>query len=549
MLSVFLINSFQEINCTTTSIRNIETVVDGIAAARKVMTIYDLLKSYPPTFVDYLYKKYPKSIQAPTSTSSSFWSFFINPEMKSAYDFVVDLTRPTDIYSELRAYPLTFPGGKANYDSKVAENYSRFVINVVGRYNVGKTYILRLLANIDLGHSFIERTDGISVSLTHFAQCSFALIDTAGTRTPVQFEQDTFSQYSYERQVSDSFIQEIAFNSAEIFILVVNQLTLDDQLYLKTLVKRLGEKHSQNDIRQRLLIVHNWFNLKTRKEIETVENTELHGLFRARKQPQGYWLSKDFKHFVFADDTSGDGKVQNSHSVEHIHDMIKGSSVGKDNNILRKIINETEKVLSKFLIRQPSSSGTNKRTDSSVNSVKGRISTSGTIDYQYKHEIKVELDIKPLTIGKQIQPIYFLVPKKELEKDVTLSQNLRFNYDGSISMDYSSSSFIPDMRIATINEKGDVQIKIECLSCSPDYKVILRGTSLTIQAEKLVDDVTVKDHINTLRSGRFEVTVPIAQLDQDRSFDFTKIEKKFENGIIIITIPVISFDGTRNDEL
>ena len=64
-----------------------------------------------------------------------------------------------------------------------------FVVNVVGGYNVGKTYVLKLLTNINIGHSLTE--------------------------------------------------QEIAFNSADIFVLVVNQMTLDDQLYLKALTKRL----------------------------------------------------------------------------------------------------------------------------------------------------------------------------------------------------------------------------------------------------------------------------------------------------------------------
>ncbi|CAF1422055.1 unnamed protein product [Adineta steineri] len=550
ILSVVLLNSFQETNSATSSVPNIETIINTITTDRKVVPLYDLLVKYPPTLVDYLYKNYPTAIQAPKlSSSSSFWSFFINPEGKSAYDFVVDLTRPTDIYSELKAYPLTFPRGKENYDRKVNEEHSRFVINVVGRYNVGKTYILRLLAKINLGDSFTERTDGISVALTNLGALSMALIDTAGTRTPVRFKQNTFLQYSYERQVSDSFIQEIAFNSAEIFILVVNQLTLDDQLYLKTLLKRLGEKYTPKEIKQRLLLVHNWFNLRTRKEIETVENSELAGLFQAQKQPQGYWLSDDFKHFVFADDTSLEGNIQNSHSVEHIHDMIKGAAVGQEKDILKKIIHETETILSRFLVEQPSASETNRRADSNVNYVQGFIRTGGTIDFQHKHDMVVELDIKPLITGKKIQPISFLVPKKDLAKNVKLSQNLRFNYDGSISVDYSSNSFIPDMRVATINEKGDIQIKIECLSCSANYKVFLRGNSVTIKAEKLAEDVTVKDHINTLRSGRFEVTVPLMQLYQEHAFDFNKLEKKFENGIITVTIPVINFDEMGNGEL
>jgi predicted GTPase len=149
----------------------------------------------------------------------------------------------------LKAYPILFLLGKEVYDDKLLEKKDRFIVNVVGRYNVGKTYILRLLANIDLGDSFTERTIGVSVSLPSPKDTNgtpMALIDTTGTRTPVLFDNKNFNTRSYQRQVSDSFIQEIAFNSADVFVLVVNQFTLDDQLYLKTLTRRLKVFASKN---------------------------------------------------------------------------------------------------------------------------------------------------------------------------------------------------------------------------------------------------------------------------------------------------------------
>jgi predicted GTPase len=164
---------------------------------------------------------------------------------ESAYDFIVDLTRPTDILEKSRGYQLIFPNGKSAYDDKIRlQNQRRtwFIINIVGRYNVGKTYVLRLLAGINLGHSFVERTQGVSVSLptpVNNEQPMIALIDTAGSRTPVCFDTNTFSNLAYEKQISDSFIQEIALNSAEVFVYVINQLTLDDELGLKKLYKRL----------------------------------------------------------------------------------------------------------------------------------------------------------------------------------------------------------------------------------------------------------------------------------------------------------------------
>jgi hypothetical protein len=195
-------------------------------AAKVANNIMDVVGNYPPIFVEQFLALFHQNTS----------------ETRRSYDFIVDLTRPTDIFEGLKAYPISFPLGKDFYDKRMQEETHRFLVNVVGRYNVGKTYVLRLLANIDLGHSFTQRTIGVSVSLPPPKDTNgtpLALIDTAGTRTPVPYEDETFKDKSYERQVSDSFIQEVALNSANVFVLVVNQLTLDDELYLKTLTKRL----------------------------------------------------------------------------------------------------------------------------------------------------------------------------------------------------------------------------------------------------------------------------------------------------------------------
>jgi hypothetical protein len=195
-------------------------------AAQVANNIMDVVGNYSPIIIEQFLATFNKNTPVP----------------RQSYDFIVDLTRPTDIFEGLKAYPISFPRGKDAYDKKMQEEMDRFVVNVVGRYNVGKTYVLRLLADIDLGHSFTERTIGVSVSLPSPKDTNgtpLALIDTAGARTPVAYEDETFKDKSYQRQVSDSFIQEVALNSADVFVLVVNQMTLDDQLYLKTLTKRL----------------------------------------------------------------------------------------------------------------------------------------------------------------------------------------------------------------------------------------------------------------------------------------------------------------------
>jgi predicted GTPase len=250
-----------ENNYNVANLKTIHKIIDTVKTAKD---IWNIVKDLPPTFADVLQtisklaNQKNSTKQDDKNASSNNTNRYDGSKMRqSSYDFVIDLTRPTDIYGELKAYPLSFPRGKKAYDDKTKPNdqvSSRFIVNVIGRYNVGKTYILRLLGNIDLVHSFTERTNGISVSLPNPRDehdPSLALIDTAGSRTPVDYNSETFSRLAYEKQISDAFIQEIALNSSEIFLVVLNQLTLDDQLYLKMLRKRLKVRKLFRSIRSR----------------------------------------------------------------------------------------------------------------------------------------------------------------------------------------------------------------------------------------------------------------------------------------------------------
>ena len=89
---------------TTSSIQHVQRIIDAV---RNSPNYLELVKDLPPTLAEYLLTSIsPKHKEKP---------------IKSAYDFVVDLTRPTDIYDTLKAYPLSFPLGKAVYDNKTKE--------------------------------------------------------------------------------------------------------------------------------------------------------------------------------------------------------------------------------------------------------------------------------------------------------------------------------------------------------------------------------------------------------------------------------------------
>ncbi|CAF1671493.1 unnamed protein product, partial [Adineta ricciae] len=404
--------------------------------------------------------------------------------------------------------------------------------------------------NINLGHSFTERTNGLSVALPLLSDTDntpLALIDTAGTRTPVEYSDETFKNRSYERQVSDSFIQEVAISSAQIFVCIVNQLTLDDQLYLKSLYNRLiDDGLTPVDIQQRLLLVHNYFNLQTVDEVEKTEKYELETLFGARKQPQGFWLSKEFKHFVIAHVDSEAGKKYNTRSIEQIRTMIKGANAAKDSDVLRTIIRKIETLLSKVLVEEASV----KPDIKLKNSQQGILSSIASgiralVSYNPEkpmkvmpeRQVKVQLEVQELNLDKG-QPLWFICPKSPLSGNVTLSRQLTFAEDGSVHIDYSSH-FVPGIRVVRL-EDDDIQIEVECPSCENSFSVTTRGTMVIIKGEKVmnaIDDYST-ELMNTYRMGTFQIEVPTTTKENNYVYDMRKkaIDTRYANGVIVLKL-------------
>ncbi len=80
---------------------------------------------------------------------------------------------------------------------------------------------------------------------------------------------------------------------------------------------------------------------------------------------------------------------------------------------------------------------------------------------------------------------------------------------------------------------------IECLSCSNEsIKVTLKGTKLIVQGERIGTKMS-KDYLNTRKVGKFELELPVSNLDDEKAFDFTRKENYFREGIITIIVPVV----------
>ncbi|CAF1486724.1 unnamed protein product [Didymodactylos carnosus] len=196
-------------------------------------------------------------------------------------------------------------------------------------------------------------------------------------------------------------------------------------------------------------------------------------------------LSNHFKHFILANDNSKTGKHYNKKTIDRLQIMIGGAlPEGKEKDLLAKIMVEIEKLLAIFLTeKKPERKNVLETIFSSM--VRGTlkwINGRPETDLAYKKQVRVELEAKPVSFD-QLKTIYFICPKEPIPEGA-MSQNLRFNHDESVYIDFSSH-FVPDMTILNEKSSGDLVLRIECPACSPKYSAKPTENGLMIiQGEK-----------------------------------------------------------------
>ena len=171
----------------------------------------------------------------------------------------------------------------------------------LGETNKGKTFIINILTNKNLKSGSEYKTEGISCKFSDFQYSNneindsnesekFLLFDTAGRSEPLLIEpkeklkiKDDLkriveSNYR-DLRISEEFLKNLLINHSQIIIVVVNQLTLSEQIFLYEL------KNQQNF--DQLFIIHNLFNFEKKEDMEDyIDSTFIRSIY--------FDMSKDY---------------------------------------------------------------------------------------------------------------------------------------------------------------------------------------------------------------------------------------------------------------
>ena len=117
-------------------------------------------------------------------------------------------------------------------------------------------------------------TEGLSVKLLNDA----LIIDTPGRETPINWfgnnlfsftdiEQLTIDQHIKDKLIMDQLMEDFLVDVSNVFILVVNQLTLSDQILVNNYIKKYERTLKENQEHKQLVIIHNYYTLNHYNDI------------------------------------------------------------------------------------------------------------------------------------------------------------------------------------------------------------------------------------------------------------------------------------------
>ena len=144
------------------------------------------------------------------------------------------------------------------------------IVSVLGNKNTGKSFILHLLTGKKIPNGYTVTTEGLSFIIPDNEENrdnNYILIDTAGTESPLLIDNPEnyanidLDKMAKDRQITDFFLQKFILEKSDIFLCVVDSLTLTDQKFINRIIKNYTNKN--------IFIIH---NLKTFIEKNQVEN-------------------------------------------------------------------------------------------------------------------------------------------------------------------------------------------------------------------------------------------------------------------------------------
>ena len=431
---------------------------------------------------------------------------------------------------------LTKSGWKVESRNINQENKAKQVaiISVLGNKNSGKSFILHLLTDKPIPNGYSVTTKGLSLIIPDNDKNkddNLILIDTAGTDSPLlsdilkeenqeENENPIIENILKDRQITDYFIQKFILEKSDIFICIIDNLTLTEQKFINRIIKYYKHK--------KIFIVHNLKTFIKRKQVEDyIKDTLLQSLtfdlekeeyndlteIKIGEEQNVYYYKQKFKendriiiHLIMANQDSEAGKYYNNFTISYLNTQLKQVKEKKPFDVIKNLKDFLVSISGEILKTklEPNSLSEDENVikvnidklelkDFSIDILGNNIIKDTVFTPKYRYGFFVDKDKKEKKLFIEIELFAKWVINQKIElKD----SNFIITINGEKSMDIPKRKYISYNY--TQSNKFNLEIKIGIdkgfLKEEPEHKeenglhILIYSIKSKSKEEKIVDD-------------------------------------------------------------
>ena len=406
-----------------------------------------------------------------------------------------------------------------NIKNKISENEKFSIIGLVGRENIGKTFILNKICEFNLPSGSNIHTKGLSVKYSN--KNNLVCLDSAGMQTPVYYyDEKIMERFSIseedlkkndeikhkmidDRTITDVFIQDFILDVCEVILIVVGQLSQYDQKF----IERISAKYKS---KKKIIIIHNFSNLFSIQDVEKKIDKDIMKIYEGvkrtipgsdiceyiEKNPDK--TKENISHLVLGVDWCDSGFKYNEITFQYLKDILDTRIDKKSFDIIQELTNFIEENYRLYF------------------QFKKRPKEKFTLNYDKNNEsLKIQSDVdyqiaNPLfnSLGNLVTNPPYEIFERSNDKYICLIElpDLKFDKSLKMSLDRKKTEF-------------------NCL--------IIQGIK---NSSEIADSVENDMIIGTRKYGEFLCTIPLGP-----NFIKTIINEKqtqYESGILKVQVDV-----------
>ena len=232
------------------------------------------------------------------------------------------------------------------------------LVGFVGREKIGKTYLLNKLCEFDLPSGTNTNTRGLS--LKYHKELNMLCLDSAGFQAPVYyFEDKNLKRFNIDKEslkknnevqremindrtLTDIFIQDFILDVCDVIVIMVGQLSQNDQKFIERIVWKYQAK-------KKIIVVHNFANLYQISDVENkiqmdiikafdttprlISNTDVNEYIEKSDKKN----CTNISHLVLGVDWSESGKNYNNGTIKYLRDIIETTTERKSFDVIAKL--------------------------------------------------------------------------------------------------------------------------------------------------------------------------------------------------------------------